>query len=127
MASCPGKILLCSNSGTRWSFTIRAYKILDAAYKRLRQNILTGDGIFVSNMQRLSEKHNVLIAVLQTTSCSASRCLPMHVYPDWIVSHYRKEAGVRLLLLVLNIITCVLIGLFLRVFFFYLDSFFSLP
>ena len=52
MASCPGKILLCSKSGTRWSFTIRAYKLLDVADKRPRYNISIADYILFSKYVR---------------------------------------------------------------------------
>ena len=50
MASCPRKLLPCSNYCTCWSFAIIAYEILDVADKRPRYNILIADYIFFSNM-----------------------------------------------------------------------------
>ncbi|XP_048565149.1 uncharacterized protein LOC125545293 isoform X2 [Triticum urartu] len=47
MASCPRKLLPCSNSCTCWSFTVKAYEILDVADKRSRYNIsITGYILF---------------------------------------------------------------------------------
>ena len=50
MASCPRKLLPCSNYCTCWSFTVIAYEILDVADKRPRYNILIADYIFFGNM-----------------------------------------------------------------------------